>query len=214
MLVPLIDTVGRPLGGFHVPGGAPYLQQLTLWLAFLGGLLAARESGHLTLSTAELLGEGRGRRLAVLFAASVAAAVLGVLAYGAWQVVRADREQGKVLPGGLPEWVSECVMPAALALIALRLVWRAGDRWLPRAVALACGGRRLRARPWPEPTPRRSPGRSPSWSSPRRSSARRSSPPWAAWRWSSSSRTRCRSRRCRRRSIASSPRRPCRRSRC
>jgi C4-dicarboxylate transporter, DctM subunit len=136
MLLPLIDVVGRPLGGFHVPGGAPYLQQLTLWIAFLGGLLATREGAHLTLSTAELLGKGHARRAAAHFAASVAAAVAAVLAYGAWQVVQADREQGKVLPGGLPEWVPEIVMPLALALIALRLAWRAAESWWGRLVAV------------------------------------------------------------------------------
>ena len=140
MALPLIDAVGRPLGGFHVPGGAPYLQQLTLWLAFLGGLLATREGAHLTLSTAELFGEGRWRRAAALLGGSVAAAVAAVLAYGAWQVVLADREQGKVLPGGVPEWVSECVMPLALALIALRLAWRAAEGWWGRLAAVAAAG--------------------------------------------------------------------------
>lgn len=139
-LLPLIDAVGRPLGGFHVPGGAPYLQQLTLWLAFLGGLLATRTGEHLTLSTAELLGRGRWRRAAALYAGATAAAVVAVLAYGAWQVVLADREQGRILPGGLPQWVSECVMPVALALIALRLAWRAGERWPARLLALAAAG--------------------------------------------------------------------------
>ena len=66
--LPLIDVVGRPLGGFHVPGGAAYLQLLTLWLAFLGGLVATREKEHLTLSTAELIGSTPGaRRRSVLF---------------------------------------------------------------------------------------------------------------------------------------------------
>ncbi|HEV8581001.1 MAG TPA: TRAP transporter large permease subunit [Thermoanaerobaculia bacterium] len=140
MLLPLIDVVGRPLGGFHVPGGAPYLQQLTLWIAFLGGLLATREGAHLTLSTAELLGEGHARRAAAHFAASVAAAVAAVLAYGAWQVVLADREEGKILPGGIPQWASECVMPAALALISLRLAWRAAESWWGRLIAVAVAG--------------------------------------------------------------------------
>ena len=140
MALPLIDAVGRPLGGFHVPGGAPYLQQLTLWLAFLGGLLATREGAHLTLSTSELFGAGRWRRAAALLGGSVAAAVAAVLAYGAWQVVLADREQGKILPGGLPEWVSECVMPLALALIALRLAWRAAEGWWGRLAAVAAAG--------------------------------------------------------------------------
>jgi len=54
--LPLSDTLGRALGGHYVPGGADWLQQLVLWLAFLGGLLATGEGKHLTLSTAELFG--------------------------------------------------------------------------------------------------------------------------------------------------------------
>ncbi len=56
MALPLADTLGRPFG-FAVPAGADILQQLVLWLAFLGGLLAARERRHLTLSTSELFPE-------------------------------------------------------------------------------------------------------------------------------------------------------------
>ena len=54
----LIDAVGRPFGGFHVPGKDEYVKQLTLWLAFVGGLAAAIQGKHLRLSTAEFFGEG------------------------------------------------------------------------------------------------------------------------------------------------------------
>ncbi|HMM36711.1 MAG TPA: TRAP transporter small permease subunit, partial [Thermoanaerobaculia bacterium] len=77
--LPLVDAFGRPLGGFHVPGSGSILQLVTLWIAFVGGLLATREGTHLTLSTAELLGSGRARRLARNFAFSVAAAALAPL---------------------------------------------------------------------------------------------------------------------------------------
>lgn len=140
MALPLIDALGRPLGGFHVPGGAPYLQQLTLWLAFLGGLVATREGQHLTLSTASLLRSERARRAAQVFANAVGAAVAAVLAYGGARLVAADRQEPKVLPGGVPEWVFECMLPIALALIALRFVWRASPLWRWRAVALAAVG--------------------------------------------------------------------------
>src|SRR6266850_2447663 len=75
MILPLIDALGRPLGGFSVPGAATYRAQLTLWLAFVGGLLATRERRHLTLSTAEAIGHAKVRDAARLFSSSVAAAV-------------------------------------------------------------------------------------------------------------------------------------------
>lgn len=137
MLIPLIDALGRPFGGFTVPGSAEYRAQLTLWLALLGGLLAAREGQHLTLSTAEAIGKVKLRNAARVFSSAVAAAVCAVLAYSAYGVVLADREQGKLLAIGLPVWVSECVMPLAFALLALRLAWGASDRWRGRALAYA-----------------------------------------------------------------------------
>jgi C4-dicarboxylate transporter, DctM subunit len=139
-LLPLVDAVGRPFGGFHVPGGAEYLQQLTLWLAFVGGLVTTREGRHLTLSTTEFLGEGALSRAARLITASLAAATAAVLAYASAQVVLADRVEAKLLPGGLPEWVSECVMPVALALVALRFAWRASPAWRWRLVPLVVTG--------------------------------------------------------------------------
>jgi C4-dicarboxylate transporter DctM subunit len=140
-VVPLVDAFGRPLGGFHIPGSALYVQQLTLWLAFLGGLAATRRGTHLTLSTSQLFPEGSvARRAARLLAFSAAAAVVAVLAYASAMLVATNRQEGHVLPGGLPEWVSECVMPAALGLMALRFLWGAGKGWRGRAVAVAAIG--------------------------------------------------------------------------
>jgi C4-dicarboxylate transporter DctM subunit len=138
-LLPLVDVFGRPLG-VHIPGSASYVQQLTLWLAFVGGLAATREGKHLTLSTSEFFGEGLLRRVSRVFAYSVSAAVVGVLAYASTGIVMANREQGKILPGGIPEWACELVMPAALALMAFRFAWSASDGWRGRALAVTVLG--------------------------------------------------------------------------
>jgi len=135
-ILPLIDAFGRPLGRLHVPGSAAYVQQLTLWLAFVGGLAATGQAKHLTLSTAEFFGEGLARRLSRLLAFSVAAAVVGILAYASAQIVIANRVEAKVLPIGLPEWVSEIVMPVTLGAMALQFAWKASDRWWGRLVGL------------------------------------------------------------------------------
>jgi tripartite ATP-independent transporter DctM subunit len=137
MVLPLVDALGRPFGGFSIPGSATYRAQLTLWLAFLGGLLATRERRHLTLSTAEAIGHAKARDAARLFASSVAAAVCAVLSYSAVGVVLADRAQGDRLAIGIPAWTSECVMPVALALISVRLAWGAADSWRGRVVGFA-----------------------------------------------------------------------------
>jgi len=135
-LLPLVDTLGRPFGVF-VPAVADYLQQLVLWLAFLGGLVATREQRHLSLSTAELFGHGRVRRFGRILAAAVSAATVGILTYAAIGLVLANREEGRTLMGGVPVWALELVMPAALALMTLRFAWHASTGWVGRAIALA-----------------------------------------------------------------------------
>lgn len=139
-LLPLIDAIGRPLGGFHLYGSAAYLQQLTLWLAFVGGMAATSQAKHLTLSTSEFFEEGTLRRMSRLMAYSVAAAVVGILAYASAQVVLANRLEPKMLAIGIPEWVSEIIMPVSLGIMALQFVWNASERWWGRGVALAAVG--------------------------------------------------------------------------
>lgn len=149
--MPLVDMLGRPLANFHIPGASTYTQQLTFCLTFLGGLLATWAGRHLTLSTAGLLPEGRTRQAAEYLAACTAAVVTAVLTYASVEVVLAEREQGQTLSFGLPVWVSESVMPLALALMALTYVFRASKSWLGRVgVVIAVGA--VFALGWIHPT--------------------------------------------------------------
>ncbi len=138
--MPLIDFLGRPLAGFHIPGSSTYTQQLTFYLAFLGGLLATWTGSHLTLSTAALLPPGNARRVAEYVATCAVASVTAVLTYSSVCVVLAEREQGETLSFGLPVWISESVMPLALGLMALSYVVSSSRSWLGRlGVVLVVG---------------------------------------------------------------------------
>ncbi|MFZ2445208.1 MAG: TRAP transporter large permease subunit [Syntrophobacteraceae bacterium] len=138
--MPLVDFLGRPLYGFHIPGSSTYTQQLTFFLAFIGGFVAAWRGSHLTLSTAAVFSEGRFRRFAGFFSSCVAATVTAVLTYAAVGVVIAERMQGQKLTIGLPVWVSESVMPLGLGLITLVYILRSSSHWIGRACATAVAG--------------------------------------------------------------------------
>ena len=138
--VPLVDFLGRPLAGFHIPGSATYTQQLTFYLAFLGGLFATWSGKHLTLSTAGLIPEGAVRRCAEFFSTCAAASVTAVLTYASVGVVLAERQQGDRLSFGLPIWISESVMPLALGLMAVIYVRKSSRSWLGRAIAVVIVG--------------------------------------------------------------------------
>jgi tripartite ATP-independent transporter DctM subunit len=135
--LPLVNFLGRPLAGFHIPGSATYTQQLTFYLAFLGALVATWTGKHLTLSTAGLLPEGIVRRCAAYCATCAAASVTAVLTYASVSVVLAERQQGALLSFGLPTWIGESVMPLALGLMTVTYLRRASSSWFGRAGAVA-----------------------------------------------------------------------------
>jgi C4-dicarboxylate transporter DctM subunit len=135
MVLPILEAFGRPFGGSHIPDSQAYQRQSVLWLTFLGGLVAAREHGHIGMSTAELMGHGRLRYVAQLVGFSIAAAVAGVLAYASVLVVIADQDTPNRLLIVVPVWIFECVMPLALTIMAFRFAWQAGESMRERAAA-------------------------------------------------------------------------------
>ena len=137
VLVPLLESGLRSVFGFGIPGSAPIVQHLTLWVAFLGAALAAREGKLLSLATSELVSQAGWRRAAGILSGTVGAAVSALLARGALDLLLIERQAGTEVAGLFPVWLAQAVLPLGLTLVAVRLVWRADEAWWGRAVAAA-----------------------------------------------------------------------------
>ena len=134
VLLPLAEIVVRQTGS-GIPGALPFEQHLTLWIAFLGAALAAREGRLLALATGTLLPEGRFRSAAAVLTGGVSAMVATLLGLASLVLVQIEREGGIEMAAGVPVWVGQAVMPVGFALLALRLAWKSSDRWSGRALA-------------------------------------------------------------------------------
>ncbi|PYR03846.1 MAG: hypothetical protein DMF97_00980, partial [Acidobacteria bacterium] len=126
VLLPLSEIVSRRAFGRGIPGSGPIVQHLTLWVGFLGAAIAAREGKLLALATGTFIPPGIGRRAADILAAAFGACAAVVLAWGGGQMAMIEREAGTTIGADIPAWVAQLVLPVAFALIAGRLVWRAG----------------------------------------------------------------------------------------
>jgi tripartite ATP-independent transporter DctM subunit len=139
--LPALETLARKLVGEGIPGSAVVVQHLTLWVGFLGALLATATGNHLALSTAEVIPAGWPRRAASILRRVVSTAVCALLAYASWKLAVADSGSSRRLLPGVPLWWSELVMPLASALMAIRFAL-GHDRgvraaWLDRGLAIA-----------------------------------------------------------------------------
>jgi tripartite ATP-independent transporter DctM subunit len=143
VLLPAASTVSRRLIGRELPGSAVLAQHITLWVGFLGALLATVTGNHLALSTLEVMKPGWRRRAARFFGLAVSAACCALLAWASLRLVQAEWDGFGVVAFGIRVAWSQLVMPAGFGVMALRFAWRAGDdaeggaRWGLRAAALA-----------------------------------------------------------------------------
>lgn len=136
-LLPVIEMVVRAAGGGGIPGAQGFVQHLTLWVAFLGAMMATREGRHLSLSTGLKIFPDRVQHFGDLLAAAATAAVSAGLFWASFQFVKAEYEFSMGAGGHwLPVWVMESVLPFAFLVITVRVVVRPKDRAV-RLAALA-----------------------------------------------------------------------------
>jgi len=155
--LPLAEMLTRSLMPGLMPGSAALVQHLTLLVAFLGAMLAARDDRLLALATTAFLPARLHKRLRGA-AAFVTVTIVGVLAWSAAVLVVSECEVGDTIGESLPIWLVISVLPIALAVIGGHLVWRSSDSWRGRMVA----GAGLGAAIWLVAT-RESLGGAPAW---------------------------------------------------
>ena len=132
--LPVIEMVSRQFRWPGIPGSAVVVQQLTLWIGMLGGMLASRSDRLLALSLREFLPES-WRTPCKLITNAILASVSTSLAWASYVFVKSERDAGSYLLQGVPKWIALSIMLIGFAIIALRAVWHASSDWKGRAVA-------------------------------------------------------------------------------
>ncbi len=132
--LPVLEIVLRSFFRTGLPGSGAYVQNLTLWVGFVGAMIASREGRHLNLSAGFAVLPPGAQAIASAAAAAVSAAVAAGLAWASLQFVLAMTDSPVRIGGWLPIWAIIAVLPAAFAVITLRFITGAGG-WKAGAVA-------------------------------------------------------------------------------
>jgi len=124
--LPVLEMALRALFNTGVPGTFGYVQHLTLWVAFLGAMIASREKRHISLSTGISFLPPRLKSIACTAVAAICATVAIGLSWASVQFIRTETLSLERLGGWLPVWAAELVLPIAFAIIGLRFIAQAG----------------------------------------------------------------------------------------
>jgi C4-dicarboxylate transporter, DctM subunit len=142
VFLPAASTVARRLLDRELPGASILAQHMTLWVGFLGALLATATNHHLALSTIDLVPAGAARRAARFLGQAISAATCALLAWASYRLVASEWVSHGIVAFGIRVAWSQLVMPVGFAVMAARFAWGAGrdagrHRHLLRASALA-----------------------------------------------------------------------------
>ncbi len=146
-LILVAEMVLRKYFTTGIPGSSALVNLSTLWLAFLGAALAAREKKLLSLATGEFLPKGWIRDVSRVLSAAISSLICTGLAVASYELVKIEYEFDTHFDW-IPAWIAQLVMPIALAAVAVRLVIGAGSSWktrLPAAIGIPAGFLLVRA---------------------------------------------------------------------
>jgi C4-dicarboxylate transporter DctM subunit len=139
VILPLLEIVLRQFRT-GISGSSALVQHGTLFVGMLGGAIAARQRRLLSLSTLTAFLKGRTKAAASIVSSSLAATVTGFLCAASIIFLQAEREGGKILAYGMPNWVLELVLPIGFALVFWRLVRHSAEGWKGRCLTLVLTG--------------------------------------------------------------------------
>ena len=116
-LLPTIESFSRiGIGIPSIPGSEGFVLLATLWVAFLGAILAARDKRLLALSQEAEYSENQPVSLRVLYSNTMTFMLVSVMTYAsAGFVMENFAAETKVVPA--PFWVVAVIIPIGFALI-------------------------------------------------------------------------------------------------
>ena len=136
VLLPAIEVITRIFGTTGVVASPVLVQHLTLWIGFLGAVVAARRNKLLALTTEPLFVVNPTINWSKFIAKITTIFLVLTLAVGSWELIKVEMAYPVNIAPYLPRWVAQLVMPIGLFLIAVHLVKNGYKKWQNRGFLL------------------------------------------------------------------------------
>jgi tripartite ATP-independent transporter DctM subunit len=132
--LPAIEVITRIFGTTGVVASPVLVQHLTLWIGFLGAVVAARRNRLLSLTTKPLFDPENSINWKKLLGKITTIIIVLALAYGSWDLVQIEMEYPINIAPYLPRWGAQIVMPFGFFLIAVHMLINSYSSWKNRLI--------------------------------------------------------------------------------
>ncbi|MBT5783455.1 MAG: TRAP transporter large permease subunit [Candidatus Marinimicrobia bacterium] len=118
-MLPFIETITRLLNISNIPASQVLVQHFTLWIAFLGAILAARENSLLALTRTPLFGKSSTSSIGEFIGKITTFLVLVSLAFGSIELLKIEIIDSINVAPMIPRWFAQLIMPLGFSIMAI-----------------------------------------------------------------------------------------------
>ncbi len=136
-ILPVAEVCAREFLKTSITGSIVTVQHLTLWIAFVGAMLAAREGRLLSLTGETTWLRDRWSDWAGVVAGIASVGVTLTLMVASYHLMSVERAFPRSIMGSVQVWMAQLVMPVGFGVMAWRLLRRSSSQWSYRLVVVA-----------------------------------------------------------------------------
>ena len=136
VFIPTFETIARFVNFRGIPASPVLVQHLTLWIGFLGAILAARQNKLLALTTTPLFSIDEQFHFGRWIAKVISFIVVLTLMWGSWELLKVEFVFSVDIAPNIPRWFTQAVMPFSFGLIAIQILINSTENNLYRASIL------------------------------------------------------------------------------
>jgi len=136
VLVPVVEAITRLFNISIIPGAPIWTQHLTLWVAFIGAMIASQNNKLLSLSSKPLFTHDRSYNIGKFIARTFSVIIVIALMIASINLLKVEYQYPVTIVPGISRWVSQIIMPVGFAIIAIQLLYLSNNSKFYRGVML------------------------------------------------------------------------------
>jgi len=136
VMIPTVEVITRLFNVSIIPGAPIWTQHLTLWIAFVGAMIASQNNKLLSLTSKPLFALDRSYNTGKFIARTLSVIIIISLMVASVKLVIVEFKYPVILVPGIHRWVSQIIMPIGFAVIAIQLLYLSSNSKFYRIVML------------------------------------------------------------------------------
>ena len=136
VMLPGIEVISRIFNSTGIVASSVLVQHLTLWVGFLGAVIATRRNKLLSLTTKPLFSTTKIIEWENLVAKITSIFIVLLLAYGSWELVQVEMDFPVKIAPFISRWFAQLIMPVGFLFIAFFMIVNSFSKWKEKLVIL------------------------------------------------------------------------------